>query len=237
MDSNKSLYNFEYFVGDQNLKRARIEKITVEDEDSIDPFAPSFCSYIYSNDIMKKYNIRFPEGIRVQEDRAFQYIFYSFCNSFKSIRRPIFVYRSNISSVLHQKFDPYDRYFNDIIPSWEFVTDTIKENQGREKNIMQAKTMIKTYLIEYIEVALEHGIKKDEINNKLSQYANINYLNDDSICLAPKHKELYSEYIERPNKLRIKLRIRYIAFSVLRKFRSLPFVVKKRYPIDISGIV
>lgn len=236
LDNNKDLYKFEYFNGDQNLKRARLEKITVED-DAIDPFDPSFCSYIYSNDIMKKYNIGFPEGISAQEDVAFKFIFYSLSDSFKSIRRPIFVYRSNISSVCHKKFDPSDRYFNDVIPAWEFVADKIEENQGREKNIMQAKTMIKTYLVEYIEAALERGTKKEEINDKLSQYANINDLNDDSIWLAPKHKKLYSEYVENPNKLRIKLRIRHIAVSVLRKFRSLPFVVKKRYPIDIANIV
>lgn len=237
LDSNKDLYNFEFFIGDQNLKRGMLEKSTVQDDNLIDPFAPHFCSYIYTNDILRNYNIRFPEGIRAQEDEAFKFIFYSLSDSYKSIRRPIFVYRSNISSVCHKIIDPTDRYFNDIIPSWEFVADTIKENQVREKNIMQAKTMIKTYLIEYIEVALEHGIKKEEINSKLNQYANINYLNDDSIWLAPKHKKLYSEYKERPNKLRIRLRIRHIAVSVLRKFRSLPFVVKKRYPIDITDIV
>lgn len=75
LDNNKSLYNFEFFVGDQNLKRGRLNNIPVKDDDSIDPFGPSFCSYIYSNDIMRKYNIRFPEGIRAQEDEAFKFIF------------------------------------------------------------------------------------------------------------------------------------------------------------------
>ena len=243
LDNNNDLYNFEFFNGDQNLKRGRMNKITVEDDNSIDPLAHSYCSYIYSNDIIRKYNIRFPEGIRVQEDIAFQYIYCSFSNNFKIARRPIFVYRNNIDSVMHTKFNPTDKFFNDIIPAWEYAEKSINKiaktsnNTKYEKNIAQCRTMIKTYLIEYIKAALEYGIKKEEINNKLNQYPKINYLHDNSIWLSPRYKEFYLEFFERPDKIRIKLRTKYIAASILSKFRSLPFMVKKKYPIDISKLV
>ena len=235
---------FEYFDGDENIKRGKLHVLdNAHKDDTFKEFGHHFCSLIYSNAVMRKYNIRFPEGIRVQEDIAFQYIYCSFSNNFKIARRPIFVYRNNIDSVMHTKFNPTDKFFNDIIPAWEYAEKSINKiaktsnNTKYEKNIAQCRTMIKTYLIEYIKAALEYGIKKEEINNKLNQYPKINYLHDNSIWLSPRHKEFYLEFFERPDKIRIKLRTKYIAASILSKFRSLPFMVKKKYPIDISKLV
>lgn len=84
---------------------------------------------------------------------------------------------------------------------------------------------------------MAHGIKTSEIKNNLKQCKYFNYLEDDSIWLDEKRLKTWTEFKNSALKLRIRKRAKYIIFNFLRKFRSVPFIVNKRYPVDISQIV
>lgn len=238
LDKNKELYEFEYFYGDEKIKRGRLYKKNFQNKHK-----GPFCSYIYSNDVMSRLDIRFPENLRVQEDVAFNFLFITFINSFLLVNKPIFVYRSNSDSVLHSQYNPAKRYFEDIIPAWEFVISSLNKNAKNldnakyEKNIAQCHTMIKTYLVEDIEEALAHGIKTEEIKKNLKKCKYYKYLEDNSIWLDDKRQKTWEEFNKSPLKLRIRTRSKYIFVNFLRKFRSVSFIVNKRYPVDISQIV
>lgn len=244
LDENKDFYMFEYFDGDENIKRGKLHVLdNAHEDDTYKKFGNYFCSLIYSNAVMRKYNIRFPEKIKVQEDVVFRYLFTTFSNRYSFVKKPIFVYRSNNNSVSHSKFNPSKRYFEDVVPAWEYVMDCLNKfdkhlsKKDYDKNIEQSRSMIKTYLIEFIQVSLAHGMKKEDINKQLKLCKYYSFLEDDSIWLDLCRKNIWSEFINTPLKLQIKLRTKYLVLNFLRKFRNVSFVVKKKYPIDISKLV
>ena len=244
LDENKDFYMFEYFDGDENIKRGKLHVLdNAHKDDTFKEFGHHFCSLIYSNAVMRKYNIRFPEKIKVQEDVVFRYLFTAFSNRYSFVKKPIFVYRSNNNSVVHSKFNPSKRYFEDVIPAWEYVMNflnKVDKNLSKEvydKIIEQSRIMIKTYLVEFIQVSLSLGMKKSDINKQLKLCKYYSFLEDDSIWLDLCRKNIWSEFINSPLKLQIKLRTKYLVLNFLRKFRNVSFVVKKRYPMDISKLV
>lgn len=49
-------------------------------------------SYVFDNYIIQKYNIIFPEGVRISEDQAFTYSVLTYCNNIAIFPRPCYIY-------------------------------------------------------------------------------------------------------------------------------------------------
>ena len=240
LEDNKDFYRFEYFYSDQKLLRGKlVSSYTEKDDCSIVQRSfinQLFWSYIYSNEVIKKYGIRFPEGITA-EDYAFQYLFYSFSTSCKSIKKQMYVYRNNDNSITHKKKFPFEIFFNNKIPGWVYVVNNIEEKQGRKEHIIDAKSMIKIDLVKYIMSALAQGVKKQEVKKCLNNCKYSIYLSDDKIWIDNKHEKIYKEFLKSPNKLCIKLRMKQFLLSFAKKFRNTKIVIRMRYPIDVSDLV
>ena len=233
---NRSAYQFSMYFGNNNLTRVN----TLYGKDELKAgrsvrFGQHFCSFIYSAEILRTYNIRFPEGIRVQEDEVFRYLFMTFCDSVRSFRFPIFVYRSNVKSVLHQKFDVTKRYFGDIIPAWTWCKNELEKLHTQNNKITVAdiggcSTMCKTFLAEYIASACEQGLSVKYIFEQISkpEYASL-YSNPD-IWVDSKSLKLWTDFFNKPRRIWIKYRIKGIVIRIAKVLRNTPLVQFKRYP-------
>lgn len=49
-------------------------------------------SYVFRNDLIQKYHIRFPEGVRISEDQAFTYSYFVYCDHIVLLPRPCYIY-------------------------------------------------------------------------------------------------------------------------------------------------
>lgn len=49
-------------------------------------------SFVFSNYLIQKYNIRFPEGVRISEDQAFTYSVLTYCDTIAVLCRPCYIY-------------------------------------------------------------------------------------------------------------------------------------------------
>lgn len=237
LENNKELYKFEYIFGDQNLRRGKLQKINEENGVLVIYDDAHFCSYIYSNEVLKRFNIRFFENAKYEEDNTFKFIFYSLCKNSKCIKKLIFVYRSNINSAVHGKFDPFDKFINNNVLAWGRVMETLDGKKDQEDSIRYCKIKIKKYIIDYIVNAYGQGCKTKDIKNNLEFCKYNNYLYDDKIWLDDWRKRIFNEFLKSPGKLHLKLRIKHILLSCARKFRNVKIIVNMRYPIDISEMI
>lgn len=236
----KDAYKFNFYDGNEKLTRGKVHQVedSLENKGRIERFGGHFCRYIYKADIFEKYNIRFPEGMKVQEDVVFRYVFFTIARSVKCYNRDIFVYRSNSLSVLHEKeYDVESRYFNFIIPAWEW---TIKELERIRKegfqdihnrDIAGCYTMQKTYLSEYIEYACRKGNDLNRIKS-MARQSKYSYLFDDEAniwvdCKSKKRWDLFEKY---PTYYWLKCRIKEVFFQKIRMLRGFWIVQNKRYP-------
>ena len=96
--------------------------------------------------------------------------------------------------------------------------------------------MQKTYVSEYIQVACEQGIPVKEIKKYIEPYC---YLYDsDSIWVDSHSLTRWKVFHENPARMWIKYRIKGLAVSLVRPvIRNSKMIQKRRYPVDLSGIV
>lgn len=49
-------------------------------------------SYVFKNQILTQYHIRFPEGVRISEDQAFTYSYFTYCDNIAILPRTCYTY-------------------------------------------------------------------------------------------------------------------------------------------------
>ena len=239
--ANADVFRFSYYEANEQLTRGRL--IPVVDavyEDDIPLYGGHFCSYIYKADLVNKYQLRFPIGIKLNEDCVFLYIFLSISSRVIYKKETIFMYRSNLNSVVHQKRDVSNDYLDNIIPAWEWAKEKLKKMRDirqYEKSVSGCDTMKKTYLSEYVQSACRRGIKIHQIQSKL-QESNLKILYDDtSIWVDGASLKFWESFHKSPRKTWIKCRIKNICLNGCKKlFRNSKWLIKRRYPSDLSQV-
>lgn len=232
------LYEFGYYDGDKTLKKGRYHPITEKVR-----FCSHFCAFVYKMDIIKRCSIEFPVGKKVQEDCVFFYCFSSCIKDFVSFNnKDIFIYRSNPSSVLHKEFDATDRYFNHIIPAWEWAKcrmEDISSTVGKSslKEISCCDTMKKTYLSEYIKIACEQGIAPKKIKKAIKEHEMDKYFLVDNEVWVDENSEIrYLNFWKRPYYIWIKYRVMGLLLKAGRIIKNIHIIRDKIYPLSLQEI-
>ena len=233
VSGRKDLYRFSYYDGNQTLTRAKYHPIQRLAEE-IPRFLPYFCSLVYRFDAIG--TLRFPEGIKVQEDEVFKYVFLCTVKSWGQIDRPIFVYRSNAQSVVHdRKFDVSDKYLNNVIPAWDWAIKELQERKTEKslRDINTCKTMQKTFLIEYIEEACKYGLSVGEINKNVETTPWSHFICDDDIWLDKRRKRFINNFRILPHLIWTYLRICHSIEEIIIRARNNDLVQNIRYPLNL----
>lgn len=237
-------YQFSYYDGNEDLTRGRLHM--VQDEPFALPrdsrFGGHFCSFVYKMELLSKYSIRFPTGIRAQEDEVFRYVFLTIAQSIQKFKKDMFVYRSNSTSVCHVKVDPSERYFVDIIPAWHWAENKLREISDNypivSADIVGCMTMIKTFLSEYITVACNHGLSIQKIKDGINQsgYSNL-YLEKNDVWVDQQSLENWICFRKYPGLYWCKQRVCGVLFEYLRKLRNIQYIQAKRYPVNLNDLI
>lgn len=90
-DKEEILFHFKESIGIVSLRR-------------IPHFA--IWGYIFKCDIIKKFNLRFKEQLKLSEDRVFLYEYFSHCNKIAYSNEITYLYRQHNASVCHVKKTP-----------------------------------------------------------------------------------------------------------------------------------
>lgn len=230
------LYKFGYFDGDKTLQKGRHHSLTEKSR-----FCLHFCAFAYKMDIIKRYSIEFPVGKKVHEDCIFFYCFSGCIQNRLSINRDIFIYRSNPVSVLHKEFDVTDRYFNHIIPSWEWAKCKMKDislviRKSFLKENSYCETMKRTYLSEYIMIACEHGISVSEIQKEIHAHNMDEYMSlNNSIWIDENSRDRFLSFQTHPYLFWFKCRMRGMIITLGKKVKRIPLLQNMYYPISLNG--
>jgi len=233
IEDDRDLYQFEYYDGNQKISRGRYRKAQKQKSD-IPRFFLYFCSLIYRYSLIK--TLRFNECIRVQEDESFKYIFACLCKSWEPVNCPIFIYRSNNGSVVHEKkFDVQKRYFEYVIFAWEWAEKQLASrremyNSITEKDIAQCKTMQKTFLAEYIEVACRQGVPVSMIVESIDKSGLGWLFEDKTVWCDAKRIDIWERFANHPYTTWLFYRLQQIIFDCIYILRSNPLLQRIKYP-------
>lgn len=87
-------------------------------------FAGSACRCIYKTDMIRKYGIRFPVGLKFSEDRVFNIYAMGYANQVSYIKKPLYMRYVNLTSCVH-RFHP--DYFEHALLAAEQTEKAVAE--------------------------------------------------------------------------------------------------------------
>lgn len=238
LSENADVYSFScYFTNEKMTRGLYVAPLPYDPQTGrFDRYGGHFSSYLYNAEVFRKYGVRFPKGILYQEDKSFEYLFFSVCKTSRIVPRPIFKYRSNSKSLLHRKLDMENLYFYNVIPAWHFVRGELERLYEKADTITETDfsvcfTMQKTFLAEFIEKACESGMRPRRINAIISKSGLSTLFDRDDVWVDSKRKKLWEDYHSHPMLFFVLHRVKGIGFSALRRTRNFALVQRIRYPI------
>ena len=224
------LIGYDYYVGSEDISRGTKR---ISDEEAPEIYT-HFCSYIYSAKIFNSFHVRFPAGIKINEDSVFLQLFYSFCESYLSVHDNIFIHRSNSNSVMHQKRDKISEFFYTIIPAWEWLIKCLLQNN---KSISKFQTIKKALIVEYIKLMCIEGYKLSIIQNDLLGSTIVTtLLEDSSIRMYKECQKKLNNFRKHPYLFWIKYRSMGLLMSCKTILRSFRIVNRLYYKENISSL-
>lgn len=238
------ILQFGNYLANQQLTKGRIYKkdasISVGKE--IRVCGDAAWRNIFNVELLKAHKLRFPLGIKVQEDVVFVYVYVCLAQKSISSEKMMTLYRSNPKSVTHSKSNNREKYFQYVLPAWEWANtkliqyektiDADRYKMGKQGCLIMKKVL----LSEYIEVACKNGDPLKDIRNAIEE-SELSYLyKDESIWADEFSITRWIEFQKRPRLVWIKYRVYGICSFLARKLRNMAFVQKRRYPCDLSSV-
>ena len=244
-NEDKDFYQFSHYWGNNQMTRLRRHPADSFEESNqmVNRYDRHFASYFYNSKLFRSYDIRFPEGMKVQEDVVFKYITLTVAKTFKSFDRYLFVYRSNAASVLHKKITKNDEnlFLNSVIPSWAWAEQELVRlrqedtNLVSNKDIEQCGVMKKTYAVDAIENLYELGYSLSDIRKIIDIYA-LESLIDNDLYLDSRRERFLNLYREYPHLIMLFCRIRALGLKLMRLFRNNSLIQHIRYPLKAEDV-
>ncbi len=231
------LLRFAHYDGAYSLRFGRIKYTS---ENPFSPYLSHLCASIYKTDIFKKHNVRFPKGIIVSEDRALFFVFAGYTKTAVRSNTPMFIYRSNPSSVMHKKQDARALFIEHTIPAWRWAREqAIQEHLSKEQYvrwIQSCDTLQKTHLAEFIQIACQDGMRIKDIQEAIAN-SGYSYLFDEhSIWIDDLRKGFWDSFSSHPRLTWLKHRPKGIYITIGRQIKSFPIIRRLKYPLDISNL-
>ena len=228
IEQKYDLIGFGYYNGNYQLKRGRYRAANKE----IRKNTAHFCSYIYSVRLFRLYDLRFPEGIKCNEDQALYFLYSFHSRSYSFFEKALFIHRTNRNSVSHAKHDLDDLYFNHIIPAWDWAGKQVADNADAYR---ECETMKKTMLTEYIVEACKNGYSVKRIKKSIKE-SNLQYFNEkDEVWIDEDSHHVYNSFINSPYRFWLRTRANGILIQIAKRVKEIPIIEKKRYPIQLKA--
>lgn len=233
------LLSFSFYVADQQLKFG--QRVTAPDGEGTD--APSaidhfkHCSsFLYHRRVFEGENAAaFPEGIRIREDVAFQFLANRKARSFRSMNRVLFVHRNNVCSVMHNLKGP-DYLLQDTIPAWQWCKTRIPSETVRQ----ECNILIFSEAVSYLKLACMDGIAPDSIRAAFDHPAVREALDNYGLLWRSCTAE-YEAFQADPSRYWRRYRCRGILRCIARKAVHLPglrrIYLRLRYRENIEDIL
>lgn len=218
------LISFSYFSGDEDLKYGNLHSVIAGESQCVklqrDPF--KHCSsFVYHRRLFDgEQPLRFPEGIKIREDVAFQFLVYQQADTVLNVDRKWFIYRNNIASVLHQS-NSSDYIINHAIPAWKWSKDKCTCIEAKQ----HCDCRIFAEVTEYIRLSCMEGIALDEVRKVLTLPTVCEALSHYDILWGSRKKE-YEAFLNNPQKYKIKRRLVGIVTQTVRFLVRIPFFRK-----------
>ena len=238
------IYSFSFYLTNQKMDRGKLCQSEPSDPATggLNRYGSHFCSYFYKKSLFLNYNVRFPVGIKYQEDKVFEYSIISVSTTYKIIDRPIFLYRSNTNSAVHSVDNIGNMYFNNVIPAWKFAFNELKRLQKltdtvSDRDLSAALTMQKTYLAEFIGAACENGMRPELIRKTIDDSGMADLFDRPEIWVDVKRKQLWEDFYKSPMAVYFRCRARGLGVSLLKRFRNTSIVERLRYPINLKDVL
>ena len=141
IQSNKDVYEFSYYVANEDLSRGRfVAAKEIQIDGTINRWGVSFWAYIYKAEVINRYSIKFPEGVKANEDEAFRYLYLCVSNTGERFDLPILAYRSNPASVTRRKGSDLLNKYKNVIDAWNYIEKELDRLQREHKLIAQEKS-------------------------------------------------------------------------------------------------
>lgn len=211
------ILSFSYLSGMEDLRFGRMMCQCApglylrEDPDYIRRTEKHFCSYLYRRDLFTDV-IRFPEGIRYNEDLCFLFLITRSAENLMEYESPWFIYRMNTSSVMHSlKNTDY------ILEAIDGI-DWCRKNSTRPKDIRDSEGNLFACMVKYIRLSCMQGvsagrIRKNVLENKAFQSVMQHY---GTFWVGDQEARLYESFLASPGKVWLKLRAKGIAYAAAR---------------------
>lgn len=151
------LLSFGYFNAEPGLRFGRpIPEISghlTREDPGYDRAASrkSFCSYLYRRTLLD--GIRFPEGIRYNEDTTFLFLASRRAKNLLQLDRFLFLYRNHIHSAMHT-CDGWDYILTDEIPAWAWA----RQQVCRESDRLVCDGMVYQLMGQYLRFSARWGV-------------------------------------------------------------------------------
>lgn len=238
--SDYNMISFDYFIGDQNLKRGNLQKIEEKGECFCKVLKPDCFKHISSFVFQKKLFednpfLMFPEGIKCREDVAFLFLSICYAGEVLGVDRKIFVHRNNNLSVMHS-FASYDYLIEEAIPAWYWC----KTHCFRMEDINACDQRLFVDVIDYIRCSCMQGVKIEQIQKKLENPI-INRTLQNYEILWNSRKVIYEQFLHAPKAYWKKMRRKGLLKSVAKLVLCFPLVkscyLRVKYKIDLRSYV
>lgn len=219
------LLSFPYYSADQNLRNGLQQYANCNSPDtgaSLDPF--KHCSsFIYLHSLLTGDQAPcFPEGIKIREDVTFQFLVNRLAKQVKYIDQNWFLYRNNVSSVLHTNIG-YEYIVRDVIPAWQWCKGRCDDPESQQ----QCRVRIFAETLAYIRMScmsgkslshIKHVLELPAVQDALSHY--------DSLWRSTRLE--YESFLANPRKYWIRHRLCGIAAGSMQCIFRIP-ILRKAY--------
>lgn len=193
----------------------------------------SFCSYMFRRSLLEQ--IRFPEGIRYNEDTTFLFLATRAAGNLYRLDRYLFVYRNNLHSALHAS-DDWRFILTDEIPAWDWAGD----KASREKDRLDCHGMVYSLMWDYVRLSSMWGVDamvlQKEVQHCAPYQAVLTRFGD--FWIRPEGEEIHRRFLQDPQKLCRRYRMLGLFPKTARKLsrripllRRLYFRLKYRTPL------
>ena len=243
---NKDVFQFSHYWSNNTMTRLKKHPANTFDESSqeLNRYDRGFASYFYNARLFRDYKIRFPEGMKVQEDVVFKYVILTAAKTYRSSDKYMFIYRSNADSVLHKKITKKDEnnFLNSVIPCWDWAEQEltrlrlVDKDSITEEDIQQCKVMKKTYAVDAITNLCGLGFSLPEIRKTISDYQLIDMIEND-LYLDNKRKQTMDLFRKNPRRVMMTFRVRALGLRFARLLRNNPLSQHRRYPLLAEDVL
>lgn len=195
----------------------------------------SFCSYILRRSLLN--TVRFPEGIRYNEDTTFLFLATRGAKNILCIDRYLFIYRNHICSAMHVCAD-WRYILTDEIPAWDWA----RKRAACEKDRQDCDGMIYSLMWEYLRLSAMWGAEVSDLQKDVRECIPFQdtMTRFGSFWTRPEAVEFHADFSRDPKGLCQRYRMRGILPRTVRSLARRPYLrrlyLRMKYHTDLDGL-